>query len=946
VYRLPKEVEWEYACRGGPMSDRLDSAFDFYFDKPVAQLLPDQANVEHGKGLKRTCKVGSYRPNRLGLYDLHGNVGEWCEDEVKDDKGASRRVVRGGTFVFYADLCRASDRAALWLPFRAGDVGLRLARVPVGKEIVKIAAEEKKPPVVEGKLPPKFTNSLGMEFVLIPKGKAWLGGGGGNPGNWEVEIARDFYLGKYEVTQEEWEKVTGTNPSGFKGVPAITKRLPVENVSWDDCQAFIKRVNEQVKEAGWVYRLPTEMEWEYACRGGPMKDRFESAFDFYFAKPTNTLLPDQANFEHGKGLKRTCKVGSYHPNRLGLYDMHGNVWEWCHDQLKDDKGASRRVYRGGSWFHIAGECGAAVRNTQPPSDRHSGLGLRLARVPVGKEIVKTAVIAPTEEQLRQRIEAAWPGLGKRLSKDKAGNYTLDLGRGPQIADLTPLKGMPLTRLYFNGNEVLEDLTPLQGMKLKWLGLGWCHKVKDLRPLQGMELDFLDLAQGWGADLSHLKGMRIRHLSIWNGASNASFRALQGVQLTILVAGYSPIDDLTPLRGTAITELNLDHCDRLADLTPLKGMPLEKLYIQGCDKIVDVTPLKDLPLKEIVCDFKPARDAAVFQAIKTLVTINGKPAAEFWKGQKNAPAKQVEQPSPQRIPAVAHYGGDWRLEGDELLQGSADQNLPTSLSFGDTSWTDYDVSVEARRIKGAGLVILFFRTENFLNGWEYRLLGQDRVRDYKTRNDGVGTVIDKKAWIWDENWHKIAVKARGDHLEWYLDGRLDFKLDDSRHPRGGVGLWTWKTSVRFKNLRVTDARGGMLVDGVGSLDLTGGRGIARGTEKFVAGTIWKGKVESTDKAKDEYVSDAILKVLKRDGATFEGQFWVDKERLGLKVKGNVDQLGDLSWRPTAILAGGLLPQNLEVRGGGIINNGKRIRASTLFHLPNRDLPVEMTLALEE
>src|SRR6516164_5116338 len=68
-----KEVEWEYACRGGPMSDRLDSAFDFYFDKPVAQLLPDQANVEHGKGLKRTCKVGSYRPNRVGLYDMLGN---------------------------------------------------------------------------------------------------------------------------------------------------------------------------------------------------------------------------------------------------------------------------------------------------------------------------------------------------------------------------------------------------------------------------------------------------------------------------------------------------------------------------------------------------------------------------------------------------------------------------------------------------------------------------------------------------------------------------------------------------------------------------------------------------------------------------------------------------------------------------------------------------------
>ena len=85
MYRLPKEVEWEYACRGGPMANKLDSAFDFYFDKPVDQLQAEQANFEHGKGLKRTCQVGSYKPNRLGLYDMHGNVWEWCEDEQKLD---------------------------------------------------------------------------------------------------------------------------------------------------------------------------------------------------------------------------------------------------------------------------------------------------------------------------------------------------------------------------------------------------------------------------------------------------------------------------------------------------------------------------------------------------------------------------------------------------------------------------------------------------------------------------------------------------------------------------------------------------------------------------------------------------------------------------------------------------------------------------------------------
>ncbi len=179
-------------------------------------------------------------------------------------------------------------------------------------------------------LPPQFTNALGMEFVRVPKGKSWLGGGGGTPGDREVEIKQDFYLGKYEVTQGEWEKITGLNPSGFKAVagvrPENQKRFPVEQVPWNDAQDFIKLANEKLKERGWVYRLPTEVEWEYACRGGPLSNRLLSAFDFYFDEPTNTLLPEQANFSpDGKGLRRTCEVGSYPPNRLGLYDMHGNV---------------------------------------------------------------------------------------------------------------------------------------------------------------------------------------------------------------------------------------------------------------------------------------------------------------------------------------------------------------------------------------------------------------------------------------------------------------------------------------------------------------------------------------------------------------------------------------------------------------------------------------------
>src|SRR5437660_1743439 len=196
-------------------------------------------------------------------------------------------------------------------------------------------------------LPPTFKNSIGMEFVIVPKGKSWLGGGKDRLGDQEVEIPADFYLGKYEVSQEEWEKVMGDNPSHFsrtgrgkdavKDIPdADLKRFPVERVSWDDCQLFVTKLNELEKEKGWVYRLPKLTEWEYACRGGPMSDNADSAFDFYFSKPTNTLLPDQANFGKDQELNRPCKVGSHEPNRLGLFDLHGNVWEWCDDLFDPD----------------------------------------------------------------------------------------------------------------------------------------------------------------------------------------------------------------------------------------------------------------------------------------------------------------------------------------------------------------------------------------------------------------------------------------------------------------------------------------------------------------------------------------------------------------------------------------------------------------------------------
>jgi eukaryotic-like serine/threonine-protein kinase len=243
-----------------------------------------------------------------------------------------------------------------------------------------------------GPLSATFKNSIGMEFVKVPKGTAWLGGGSGQQRNTKVEIEQDFYLGKYEVTQEEWEAITGLAPSYFSrtgpGADAVKdisdadlKRFPVEQVSWEDCQLFIERLNKKEQDTGRVYRLPKEAEWEYACRGAG--DKLDSAFDFYFSRPTNTLLPDQANFEFPTALKRTTKVGSYDANMLGLHDMHGNVWEWCDDEEKVAEGASIRAYRGGSWLYDAAICRAAFRGAGDPASRTGGNGFRLALSPSG-----------------------------------------------------------------------------------------------------------------------------------------------------------------------------------------------------------------------------------------------------------------------------------------------------------------------------------------------------------------------------------------------------------------------------------------------------------------------------------------------------------------------------------------------------------------------------------
>jgi formylglycine-generating enzyme required for sulfatase activity len=247
-------------------------------------------------------------------------------------------------------------------------------------------------------LPREITNSLGMRLVLVPRGTFWMGDRGSQK---QVEIPQDFYLSAFPVTQSQWQQIVGNNPSWFSpgggGADKVKdisdaelKQFPIECVSWEDVQEFLKRLNAREMESGVLHRLPTEAEWEYSCRGGSSSLK-DCDFDYYFSQPSNDLSSGQANFKgsrpagnapKGKYLQRTTKVGSYQPNRLGIYDMHGNVWEWCEDHF--ETGGAAQVVRGGGWYSLGSDCKASNRDGSEPSNRSHRLGFRLAAVPSGE----------------------------------------------------------------------------------------------------------------------------------------------------------------------------------------------------------------------------------------------------------------------------------------------------------------------------------------------------------------------------------------------------------------------------------------------------------------------------------------------------------------------------------------------------------------------------------
>ena len=219
-----------------------------------------------------------------------------------------------------------------------------------------------------------------LEMVLIPAGKFMMGspasevGRSDNETQHEVTLTKPFYMGKYEVTREQWQPLMGDNFNKrlSKGEP-----FPVTNVSWQDCEDFIMKLNAKT-DGG--YRLPTEAEWEYACRAG-------TKTAFYFG---DSLLKRDANINIDSASTKT--TGKYKPNAFGLYHMHGNAREWCNDwygplkigEVADPKGAAKgvlRVDRGGSFRDNVSEARSSSRHGSSPADGSSIVGFRLVRTP-------------------------------------------------------------------------------------------------------------------------------------------------------------------------------------------------------------------------------------------------------------------------------------------------------------------------------------------------------------------------------------------------------------------------------------------------------------------------------------------------------------------------------------------------------------------------------------
>ncbi|OPZ18080.1 MAG: Serine/threonine-protein kinase pkn1 [candidate division BRC1 bacterium ADurb.BinA364] len=378
-YVLPTEAQWEYACRAGSQS-----AWG-HGDDPN-QLGAYAWYADNASGSERA--VGLKAPNAFGLFDMHGNVLEWCLDWHADDYYSrierrdpfnsaisTVRSMRGGSFQSPAEDCRSARRQGMTPHLTRPDAGFRVCRV-----LERPAYSNSITHDVPGRAFDEVALGLNIHMVWAPGGSFSMGSDpkrGDLPSDEKpahsVELD-GFWISEQEITQAQYELAMKTNPARFRGA-----RNPVESISWRESMDFCRRLSEV---SGRAYTLPTEAQWEYACRAGT-----QTAYSF-----GDSLAAGDANF----AAESTKPAGSYPRNPWGLFDMHGNVLEWCLDWHDANYYAfspkknpcnlqfsAYRVARGGAWDSQADSLRSAYRYKAVPDSRQANIGFRICLNPSG-----------------------------------------------------------------------------------------------------------------------------------------------------------------------------------------------------------------------------------------------------------------------------------------------------------------------------------------------------------------------------------------------------------------------------------------------------------------------------------------------------------------------------------------------------------------------------------
>ena len=370
-FAMPTEAQWEFAARGGNLSKGYYYAGSDNIDD-VAWYSANSDDMPH--------EVGKKAPNELGLYDMSGNASEWCSDwkanytsEAQVDpvgpSSGTYRVGRGGYYSQQARSCRITERMG-YRPNGGGtNITLRLVLVPKPIETITV-------------------NGVSFNMVNVEGGTFMMGAMDGDEHALDDEFPvhkvtlSNFSIGQTEVTQELWEAVMGSNLSQHVG-----SNLPVDNVSWNDCQEFITKLNAMT---GRDFRLPTESEWEFAARGGNQSKG-------YLYSGSNNV--DEVAWHTNNSGRESQPVGTKAPNELGIYDMSGNVQELCYDWYADQYPSESqvdpigpatgiaRITRGGCWaWYTTDYCRVTFRDNALPGECKQYIGLRLAEGPISKRV--------------------------------------------------------------------------------------------------------------------------------------------------------------------------------------------------------------------------------------------------------------------------------------------------------------------------------------------------------------------------------------------------------------------------------------------------------------------------------------------------------------------------------------------------------------------------------